>query len=272
MCGLFRHAGAVTLLLIASEFAITQTQPPDNGSSGTAPNASAAPATSGGVYRIGGGVSPPRPIYAPDPDYADEARRERIQGTCFLWLVVSAEGLPRDIRVKQPLGHGLDEKAIEAVKRWRFEPAQKDGKPVAVMINVEVTFHLYNDALAGRIMDLERRANAGDAKAELELSEEYLQGEETGHDERAGYRLLLQAANQGLPKAQFRMGEYTASKGDRPGDYIVAYMWYALAERNGYKQSGKKLKELSAKMSAENIAEAQAQAQNWTKPPDTGPR
>ncbi len=64
-------------------------------------------------------------------------------GTVVLWLVVGPDGKPRDIRVARTLGLGLDEKAIEAVKNWRFEPAYKDGKPVAVQINVEVNFHLY---------------------------------------------------------------------------------------------------------------------------------
>jgi periplasmic protein TonB len=60
-----------------------------------------------------------------------------------LWLVVGADGLPREIKVQRTLGLGLDEKAIEAVKQWEFKPAMKDGNPVAVRISVEVNFHLY---------------------------------------------------------------------------------------------------------------------------------
>jgi TonB family protein len=97
----------------------------------------------GGAYRVGGGVSAPKPIYAPDPEYSEEARKVKHMGTVVLWLVVGPDGKPRDIRVLRTLGLGLDEKAIEAVKNWRFEPAMKDGKPVAVQINVEVNFHLY---------------------------------------------------------------------------------------------------------------------------------
>ena len=97
----------------------------------------------GGVFRVGGGVSAPRTIYAPDPEYSEEARKAKFQGTCVLWLVVGPDGRPRDIRVTRSLGLGLDEKAIEAVKQWKFEPALKDGKPVAVEINVEVSFRLY---------------------------------------------------------------------------------------------------------------------------------
>lgn len=97
----------------------------------------------GGVFRVGGGVSAPRPIFAPDPEYSEEARKAKYQGTCVLWLVVGPDGRTRDIRVARTLGLGLDQKAIEAVKQWKFEPAMKDGKPVAVQVNVEVTFRLY---------------------------------------------------------------------------------------------------------------------------------
>jgi len=99
--------------------------------------------TGGGVFRVGGGVSAPKIIYQPDPEYSEEARKAKYSGTCMLWLVVGPDGKPRDIRVARTLGLGLDEKAIEAVRTWRFEPAMRDGRPVAVMINVEVSFRLY---------------------------------------------------------------------------------------------------------------------------------
>jgi protein TonB len=62
------------------------------------------------------------------------------EGPCVLWLIVGTDGHPLDVRVMRSLGHGLDEKAVETVKEWRFEPANKDGKPVAVEINVKVYF------------------------------------------------------------------------------------------------------------------------------------
>jgi len=99
--------------------------------------------TGGGLFRVGGGVSAPKVIYNPDPEYSDEARKAKIQGTCVLWLIVGPDGRPRDIKVQRTLGMGLDEKAIEAVKTWRFDPARKDGQAVAVPINVEVSFRLY---------------------------------------------------------------------------------------------------------------------------------
>jgi periplasmic protein TonB len=99
--------------------------------------------TGGNVFRPGNGVSAPRPISTPDPEYTDEARKAKYQGTCVLWMIVGPDGKPRDIKVARTLGLGLDEKATEAVKQWKFEPAMKDGQPVAVQINVEVSFRLY---------------------------------------------------------------------------------------------------------------------------------
>lgn len=97
----------------------------------------------GGVFHVGGGISAPQAISAPDPEYTEEARRAKTQGTCVLWLIVDSSGHPRDVRVVRGLGYGLDAKAVEAVRQWRFQPSQKDGKPVDVQISVEVAFHLY---------------------------------------------------------------------------------------------------------------------------------
>jgi periplasmic protein TonB len=97
----------------------------------------------GGVFRIGGGVSAPRVTYAPDPEYSDEARKAKYQGKVVLWAIIGPDGLPKDIRVQQPLGMGLDQKALAAVRQWRFDPARKSGQPVAVQVNIEVHFRLY---------------------------------------------------------------------------------------------------------------------------------
>src|SRR5215831_7033921 len=69
----------------------------------------------GGVFRVGGGVSAPKAIFSPDPEYSEEARKAKYQGTCVLWLIVGPDGKPRDIHIQRGLGMGLDQKAIEAV-------------------------------------------------------------------------------------------------------------------------------------------------------------
>jgi TonB family protein len=97
----------------------------------------------GNVYRPGDGVTAPRAIYTPDPEFSDEARRVKFQGVVTLLAVIGPDGRPRRVSVTRALGMGLDEKAIEALRTWRFEPGRKDGRPVAVEIEVEVDFRLY---------------------------------------------------------------------------------------------------------------------------------
>lgn len=96
----------------------------------------------GGVYRIGGGVSAPTLLVKVEPEYSEEARKAKWQGVVVLYVVVDTNGMPRDMRVIRPLGLGLDEKAMEAVQKWRFKPGQKDGHPVPVAATIEVNFRL----------------------------------------------------------------------------------------------------------------------------------
>ena len=97
-----------------------------------------------GIYSAGrGGVTVPQVIYNPEPSFSEEARKAKQQGIVQLLLVVGKDGHTHDIRVAQPLGMGLDEKAIEAVSQWRFKPATLNGQAVATRIMVEVQFHLY---------------------------------------------------------------------------------------------------------------------------------
>lgn len=86
---------------------------------------------------------PPVPIYIHSVTLSDQAIAEKFQGTVLVSALVAEDGLPSDIRVEKSIGHGLDEKAVEAVGKYRFKPAMKDGKPVAVRIFIEVNFKLY---------------------------------------------------------------------------------------------------------------------------------
>jgi TonB family protein len=96
----------------------------------------------GGGFKIGGGVSAPTVIFQVEPEYSEEARKAKFQGTVLLSLVVDETGKAVNIRVSRPLGLGLDQKAIEAVEKWKFKPGTKDGKPVPVQASVEVNFRL----------------------------------------------------------------------------------------------------------------------------------
>jgi periplasmic protein TonB len=97
----------------------------------------------GSVYQVGGGVAAPKVIYAVDPEFSDEARRAKFQGMCVVALIVDAQGNPQRVHAVGHLGMGLDEKAVAAVKQYKFKPATLQGRPVPVEVNVEVDFRIY---------------------------------------------------------------------------------------------------------------------------------
>ena len=96
----------------------------------------------GGVFRVGGGISQPAVIFKVDPEYSEEARKAKYSGEVMLSIVVDTEGRARDIHVVKSLGMGLDEKAVEAVEKWKFKPGMKAGQPVNVRATIAVNFRL----------------------------------------------------------------------------------------------------------------------------------
>ena len=88
-------------------------------------------------------LSGPRAIYSPQPGYSDQARKMKVQGTIVMSLTVGADGLPRDVKIERGLGYGLDEEALEAVRKWKFQPALKDGQPIEAKVHVQTTFRLF---------------------------------------------------------------------------------------------------------------------------------
>jgi TonB family protein len=97
-----------------------------------------------GVHDVGNGVSTPTLRSKIDPQYSEEARKSRLTGTVLLRVVVGADGKARDFQVLRSVGMGLDENAIEAVRKWQFEPGTKDGQPVNVFAQIEVNFGVLN--------------------------------------------------------------------------------------------------------------------------------
>jgi TonB family protein len=114
-------------------WAVTAQQP-----GGDKPNEEIATA-----IRAGEG-SPPTCKYCPSPEYSKEARKKKYEGVVVLFVVVSTEGKATNIQVVKSQGLGLDEKAVEAVRKWRFKPATFQGKPVPMKVPVEITFRLPN--------------------------------------------------------------------------------------------------------------------------------
>ncbi|HEY1219228.1 MAG: energy transducer TonB [Bryobacteraceae bacterium] len=96
----------------------------------------------GGVYKVGNGVTAPVLLYKKEPEYSEEARKAKYQGTVVLEIYVDASGRAVNPRILRSLGLGLDEKAVEAVRMWKFKPGYKDGKPVTVSAQIEVNFRL----------------------------------------------------------------------------------------------------------------------------------
>ena len=95
-----------------------------------------------GVFRAGGDVSAPSLLSKVEPEYSEEARKAKHQGVVLLYVEVDPNGRAQNIRVAHSLGLGLDEKAIEAVKQWKFLPGKKNGKAVTVAATIEVYFRL----------------------------------------------------------------------------------------------------------------------------------
>ena len=107
-----------------------------------------------GKYHVGDGVSAPRLVFAPDLEFTDKARRKKLGGMLVVSLTVDAAGRTRDVRVSRslaegvskklrPVALGLDENAVKAVKEYRFEPAEFQGKPVPVETTVEINYRIY---------------------------------------------------------------------------------------------------------------------------------
>jgi protein TonB len=98
--------------------------------------------TGGGVYHVGGGVSQPKVLVSADPEFSEEARKAKFSGNVLVYFIVDEHGNPTHVRVARGVGMGLDEKAVEAVRQYKFKPAMKDGKPVAVDLAIEVNFQI----------------------------------------------------------------------------------------------------------------------------------
>ena len=97
-----------------------------------------------GVYRVGQGITAPSVLQKVEPEYSEEARIAKVDGTVVLEVEIGTDGLAHNIRIKRSIGMGLDEKGIEAIQQWRFRPGTRinDGEPVAVLANIEINFRL----------------------------------------------------------------------------------------------------------------------------------
>jgi TonB family protein len=95
-----------------------------------------------GPIRVGGDVKPPNKVYSPSPQYTEIARKARITGVVIVEAIIDKQGNVTNVKVLKGLPMGLDQSAVDAVKKWRFEPATLNGKPVAVIYNLTINFQL----------------------------------------------------------------------------------------------------------------------------------
>lgn len=243
------------------------------------------------VYKVGGGVAPPSVVSTVDPELSEKVRLAKQQAVVILWLIVDEQGMPQNIKVARTAGMGLDEldeKAIEAVKQWRFQPARKAGKPVAVQINVQVNFRLddkpaYSD-LMQRIVDrislpdetaiqeLERSAQAGSVQNQLTMGclltlgpSVHIKSPKTlKYNPVWARKYFEKAARAGSTEAQFLLAMNSAS-GPNPSDYVAAASWLNIAAASGFKPARKEVKQIEKKLTPDQLAEAHRRADEWIK-------
>jgi protein TonB len=154
-------AFALFCALLAPQAAAPATPPPANPPAAQA-SQTPAPATPGAdqaapashALQVGGGITPPTPIYQPEPAFTKEARKQHVSGVTTVSIVVDTQGNPVNVHIIKSIADTVDEKhraaalmldqaAVDAVKKYKFKPAMKNGKPVAVYLNVEVKFQLF---------------------------------------------------------------------------------------------------------------------------------
>jgi TonB family protein len=211
------------------------------------------------------GVTMPRAIHTVEAQYTEEARNAKRQGVCGLSMIVGIDGKPYNITVVKKLGMGLDQKAIEAVRQWTFEPAKRNGRPIPSGLMLNVSFSLYgteND----KYIELSEKAKQGDAAAELALAKAFFAGRDIPKDEGQGQVLLERAAQGGLPEAQFELAERTYGDGNTASNYVDAYVWYVRSQRGGYSASENKIGELESRMTEDQLAEAKTRLESVSPP------
>ena len=154
------------------------------------------PPTAPGVPRIGGDVRPPFLLYRQEPEYSEEARIARLEGTVTVSVTIGEDGRAHDLRIVKPLGLGLDENAIAAVSGWQFTPGTKAGNPVAVQSTIEVNYRLMTDP---REWHPERVAFTAPPGASLPSLRQAQFPVPAGSQDHASARLSFIVDRQGVP-------------------------------------------------------------------------
>jgi TonB family protein len=229
-------------------------------------NRNGSPAAKSGASSSVPAETPPKAIYSPQVEYTPEARAAKLEGTCTVTMIVGLDGKPYNIVVTKKIGKGLDEKAVETVSKWKFEPGHRNGRPVVSHLTLTLTFRLYGTD-TDKFFDLAEKAKSGDHNAEFELAGAFFEGRSIPKDEAQGMALLERAARGGHPQAQFQMGERAYGDGNDSDKYIDAYVWYALAKRNGSSDAEAKVTDLESRMTPDQLTDAKKRLDAWPSAP-----
>ena len=198
----------------------------------------------------------PKVLYKVEPEYSEDARRAHSQGTVVLYVEVDTSGRARNIHVIRRLGLGLDEKAIEAVSKWRFQPGMKGDKPVTVAATIEVNFRLLRDFEL-----LLKQARQGDVGAQFHLARMFELGNQVPQDYGAAVKWYREAAERGVPAAQNNLGLMHERGHGVAQDYRQALKWYRRAADGGNAEAQSNLGQLYEK--GHGVAQDYRQALRW---------
>lgn len=201
-------------------------------------------------------VTAPKVLYEVEPEYSEEARRAHFQGTVVLYVEVDTGGKARNIRVVRRLGLGLDEKAVEAVSKWKFQPGMKGDRPVTVAATIEVSFRLLRDFEL-----LLRQARQGDVGAQFHLARMFELGGQVPQDYGAAVKWYREAAERGVPAAQNNLGLMHEKGHGLAQDYRQAMKWYRKGADGGNAEAQSNLGQLYEK--GHGVAQDYRQALRW---------
>lgn len=183
-------------------------------------------------------VTPPRMVHSADPEYTQQAVDGRIEGTVVLEAVVGVDGRVSNASVLVPLPAGLDEKALAAVKHWRYVPATMDTVDIPVLTPIDVVFRLpyqkTRTAVRPMPSDLEQAAYMGDVKADLTLGDRW----ERAHKLTEAKRNFRLCAAAGDASCEYRLGRLMVTGPDtNPNDFAQGVTWLEIARDRGDKQA-----------------------------------
>jgi TonB family protein len=232
-----------------------------------------------GVEKVGGDVTAPRAIFAPDPSYTEDARQKGVAGTVSLKIHILPDGTTTNIRIVKSLDPGLDQSAVDTVSHWRFQPATKAGTPISVEVTVNVNFNLWRSGIGlssdgvytglpcatkidvHDIKNLLKKAYKGDPKSQIVIgcACEYGVGRRAP-DRAQAIEWYRKAAESQVPAQYFLGKAYLLNF-----EYMQAYTWLKIANSGGYKDQSNSLEIVTQLLSASDLSKAEERVAEWKK-------